>query len=257
MSILAGCVMIVLSIVLALAGLFLVRRTVPLAFLETHHEVAGFFIGVLGVIYAVLLAFVVIVVWEDFRDANSVVTQEANQLGDIVYLSRGLQAPVWRQVRAAAIHYAQVVYDDEWQAMRRDEASQQAQAAMAKLWQLFLEMEVPTARESVLYTEILHRLGELSDSRRERLHASQESIPTVIWVVLWTGGLITIVFTYFFGVRSIRSQALMTAALTGEIALTLFLITMLDHPFRGDVAVGPGAFQEIVERMQQFPADER
>jgi hypothetical protein len=257
MSILAGCMMIVLSIVLALAGLFLVRRTVPLAFLETHHEVAGFFIGVLGVIYAVLLAFVVIVVWEDFRDAKSVVTQEANQLGDIVYLSRGLQAPVGRQVREAAIHYAQVVYDDEWQAMRRDEASQQAQAAIAKLWQLYLEMEVPTARESALYTEILHRLGELSDSRRERLHASHESIPTVIWAVLWTGGLITIVFTYFFGVRSIRSQALMTAALTGEIAFILFLITMLDHPFRGDVAVGPEAFQEIVEKIQQFPADER
>jgi hypothetical protein len=255
MSILSGFVIIIMSALLALVGLFLVRRTVPLAVLETHHEVAGFFIGVLGVFYAVLLAFVVIVVWEDFKDAKGTVTQEANHLGDIVRLSRGLPAPLPQQVREAAIHYAQAVSDDEWKAMRRNEASHQAQAAMDKLWQIILAVEVSTARESALYTEMLDRLTELSNRRRERLHASHESIPTVLWAGLWAGGLVTIVFTYFFGVKSIRSQALMTAALTGEIAFILFLIALLDHPFRGDVTVGPEAFLEIMEEVRKLSAE--
>ena len=209
----------------------------------------------LGVIYGVLLTFVVIVVWEDFKDAKSAVMQEANHLGDIIRLSTGLPAPLPRQVREAAIHYAQVVSDDEWKAMRRDEASHQAQAAMDKLWQIILAVEVSTARESALYTEMLDRLTELSNWRRERLHASHESIHTVLWALLWAGGLVTIVFTYFFGVKSIRSQVLMTAALTGEIAFILFLIAMLDHPFRGDVTVGPEALLEIVEWVQKLPAE--
>jgi hypothetical protein len=47
----------------------------------------------------------------------------------------------------------------------------------------------------------------------------------------------------------------MTAALTGEIAFLLFLIAILDHPFRGDLTVRPEALLEIVEWVQKLPAE--
>jgi hypothetical protein len=40
------------SVLSSTAGLLWVRRLVPLSFLQTHHEVAGFFISVLSAIYA-------------------------------------------------------------------------------------------------------------------------------------------------------------------------------------------------------------
>jgi TRAP-type C4-dicarboxylate transport system permease small subunit len=51
----------------ALAGLELAQRLVPADSRKPHNDVAGFIYAALGVIYAVLLALVVIAVWEESR----------------------------------------------------------------------------------------------------------------------------------------------------------------------------------------------
>jgi hypothetical protein len=62
--------LLVLFTALAMAGPVLVRRYVPLEKLRVNNEVAGFKFATLGVLYAVLLAFVVIIAWERFHDAE-------------------------------------------------------------------------------------------------------------------------------------------------------------------------------------------
>ena len=83
----------------------------------------------------------------------------------------------------------------------------------------------------------------------ERLHASKIGLHGLLWTVLIVGGFLTIIFTYFFGVANIRAQALMTAGLTTMIALTLFLIWSLNHPFSGDFHVYPTPFEEVLTEM--------
>ena len=51
--------------------LVIVRKVYGHSLMAKHNDVAGFIYAVIGVIYAVLLAFVVIVEWEMFRDAAS------------------------------------------------------------------------------------------------------------------------------------------------------------------------------------------
>jgi hypothetical protein len=58
-------------------GPVLMRHRVGLERLTSNNEIAGFKFATVGVIYAVLLAFAVIVVWEKFRDAETAVLQEA------------------------------------------------------------------------------------------------------------------------------------------------------------------------------------
>ena len=65
-----------------------------LSFLETSHEVAGFFISVLSVIYAVLRGFVILVVWSDFEEIKEAVVREATQLGDILQVAQGFLSAV-------------------------------------------------------------------------------------------------------------------------------------------------------------------
>ena len=55
----------------------LVRRSVELSTLEAHHDVAGFILAVVGVVYAVLLAFVVVIVWQQFDSSRSDADREA------------------------------------------------------------------------------------------------------------------------------------------------------------------------------------
>jgi TRAP-type C4-dicarboxylate transport system permease small subunit len=77
----------------ALAGLELVQRLVPTASRRPHNDVAGFIYAALGVIYAVLLALVVIAVWEEYDAASETVEQEANALAEIFWLAHQLPEP--------------------------------------------------------------------------------------------------------------------------------------------------------------------
>jgi uncharacterized membrane protein YgaE (UPF0421/DUF939 family) len=75
---------------MAVAGLLLVQRLVPPERREQHNDVAGFIYAVLGVAYAVLLAFVVIVVWQEYKTAQTNVESEANELAGVYFLASRL-----------------------------------------------------------------------------------------------------------------------------------------------------------------------
>src|SRR5215210_3101359 len=136
---LLGVAIVGLSVLVAHLGLHLVRRRVPLPVLETQHEVAGFIIGVLGAIYAVLLAFVVVAVWDQFGEARMIVEREANQLNDLSRMAQGFPAPAQGRALEGLRAYGQSVIDDEWSAMKSGLASQKTQAVLDNLWQIYRE----------------------------------------------------------------------------------------------------------------------
>src|SRR5215204_7083252 len=68
----------------------------------------------LGVIYAVLLALVVIAVWEEYGAARETVEQEANAAADIFWLADRLPEPRSTHVQELVRSYAQEVVEHEW-----------------------------------------------------------------------------------------------------------------------------------------------
>ena len=74
---------VVLPTILAMAGPVLVRRRVNLNKLSANNEVAGFKFATVGVLYAVLLGFAVIIVWERFSDAEKAVAEESGAAATI------------------------------------------------------------------------------------------------------------------------------------------------------------------------------
>lgn len=86
-------VLVVLAcIVVALLGLVGARSLFPIEALEASNDVVGNYYQTLGTIYAVLLAFVVFVVWSQFNDARGAVAEEAKDLEDLLRLAAGLPA---------------------------------------------------------------------------------------------------------------------------------------------------------------------
>ena len=69
--------LIVLVVVIPTVLAMILRRWVGVETLTKNNEIAGLKFATVGVIYAVLLAFSVIVVWEKFNDAQTTVAEEA------------------------------------------------------------------------------------------------------------------------------------------------------------------------------------
>ena len=132
-----GLLMVAGTVGVAILGLLFVRRLVPLDRLQMHHEVGGYIINVMGTIYAVILAFVVFVVWNQYQMANAAVVAEANSLGDLSRMTRRLPEPLQTQLRGALVNYLEAVIHSEWPAMGRQSESQEAWSAMQKLWEIY------------------------------------------------------------------------------------------------------------------------
>lgn len=238
------------GIALALLGMLLVRRSVAIEALESHQDVAGFIIAVVGVIYAVLLALVVVAVWEQFESAREVSEHEANAVDGLYHLAAGLPAKDQRPVQDKVKAYAQIVVNEEWPLMRRGHSSERAAGALDELWPILTASEPQSSRESAIYQEALHRMDDLASARQERLLDSRTTLPPILWLVLAGGAVSTIGFTYFFGVRRLAAQALMTVALAATISLGVFLILAMDLPFTGDVSVSPQALEQVLATLE-------
>jgi hypothetical protein len=233
-------------VLVAVAGLVLVQRLVPPERREGQNNVAGFIYAVLGVAYAVLLAFVVIAVWQDYKAAQTNVESEAHELAGVYFLASQLPEPERTRIQDLVRTYVRVVVDEEWPMMERGQTSPRADSLLRRLTSKILGFDPHTKGEQVLYESGLTQLHDAADARRSRLLEVREGIPDLLWVVLVVGGVITVCFTYLFGLKSNLAHALMVAALTLLICGILFTIGEFNNPFSGVVEIRPEAFKEML-----------
>jgi len=243
-------ILIVVPTLLAMGGPVLIRQRVSLEQLSNNNEVAGFKFAVVGVLYAVLLAFAVIVVWEKFSDAESQVAQEAGAAATLYRLADGVQGDPGAALREKLTTYLELAIADDWPAMATGHGSRKTTQALNDIYTAALQVSPAGARDSDLLTEILHQLDLLTQARRARLFASTGVVPTVLWFVLFGGAVLTVGFTFFFGTENVYAQAMMTAVLTVLIFSGLLLIVVTDHPFAGAVSVPPEALQAVLEDLR-------
>jgi hypothetical protein len=232
---------------LAVGGALLVRRAVGPEVLERHNEVAGFIYAVIGVVYAVLLGFTAIIVWEQFRHAQQGVEREANALADLYRDAQVFPPDVRKQMELLLRAYARVVVEKEWPAMAEGKSSPEAWEAVNRLWRAYHGFRPQDDHQRAWYTESIQRLNALGDHRRDRLLSVRSGVPGVIWTVLLAAGAVTIGFSFFFGTRNARAQGLMIAGLSVTIGVVLFSIFALEHPFAGITRVEPDAFHQLEE----------
>ena len=243
-----GILLVGATVLLAVAGTLLARRWVSVEILKLNNEVAGFIYGVIGVLYAVLLGFTAIIVWEQFDKAQAGVDQEANELADLYRDAQAFPDDTRRELETQLRAYAKLVVEKEWPAMAERTSSPEAWEVYNQLWRTYQRFQPQTDHEKTWYAQSLTRLNQLGDQRRLRLLSSRsEGIPVVMWVALLGAGGITIGFSFLFGTRSATAHVLMTSALAMTIALVLVSILALEEPFAGITRVDPDAFDQVAK----------
>jgi hypothetical protein len=150
------------------------------------------------------------------------------------------------------------VVDEEWPQMQQGRTPlMEHTQATPRGWVLIddiratvQEIEPRTQADQELYAQGLDQVQRLADARRTRLVQAEEGIPSVLWVVLVVGGMVTVGFSYLFGLANTWAHRLMVVSLAGVIALVLFTIGVLDHPFSGGVRIGTEAFELVLNRFE-------
>jgi Protein of unknown function (DUF4239) len=238
-----GLMAILVVVALSVCGLLAVRRWIQATDLKVHHDVTDPLSQVVGMMFAVLIGFMVSDAMQRFEEARATVQQEAASLADIYNLAGGLPAATREKLRSTCIAYAEQIINTEWPLLAQKKISVPTIRTYRTIWQECITFHPSDQAESNIQQVLLNSLTDMSDARRLRIEALHNGLPLALWWVLLAGGLATIIFTYFFGIKNTKLQVVMTAIVTLVICLNIFLLASFDDPFGGDVMVHPTAFE--------------
>ena len=238
-TILTLCLTVAGTMAVAVAGLLAFRAMVPQSHLLPSNEICGGYLQTVGTIYAVLLAFVVFVVWTQANDVRRLIERQADELADVLRITKTFKGSAASGVLTAARAYAREVAENEWPLLRTGRSSPRAQELLEQTWTALTVIEPETAREEVLFSEAVSRFSEFGDARADLLHCGRVRLPVLLWLLLLSGAVGTVGSMYMFGAEQFWPVAAMTASLAGAVSFMLFLIRDLDNPFQGDWHVSP------------------
>jgi hypothetical protein len=249
-----ACAATLATVLVACSLHAILQRIVKHEALTPHNEVAGVILTVIGTLYAVILGFVVVVVWQGFTTASDVVGSEANALAKVYRLARGVSEPAGSTIRRHISDYAQAVLTKEWPRMvSTGESDRQTGAIAREIANEVVDLKPTTSAQTNLHAAMLAALGQFLDDRRSRLTYLQPRIPGILWGVLIFGGVVLLAITFLIGLENRLVQLIMTGALAAMIAISIVTIFDLESPLEGANHVHPTAWEIFAGPVKSSP----
>src|SRR6185437_7557992 len=166
----------------------ILRKVFSAEELGKFKDVTGIYVSMIGVLYGVFLAFIVIAIWENYDHVKSNIDNEADALRNIYRDAKGLPAGTKYSIDSCIKKYVTFVTENEWPEMADNKESKRAMDAMSKLQNLVIKIKPQDLGEQVIYTEMISNLNALTVARRSRVNTANAELPGILWVILIGGG---------------------------------------------------------------------
>ncbi|HUQ85354.1 MAG TPA: DUF4239 domain-containing protein [Candidatus Limnocylindrales bacterium] len=238
------------AVSIALFLFWILRPYIKPHSLKNDEAIVGYIFSATALVYAVVLAFVVFAVWDRYTTTRAVVTSEAAAVVVAFRDTQRLPEPVRSKAQAEYRNYIQYVMVKEWKS-HGSVMKHTSPDPLNSTWELYRDMVPQDASEEAGLSSAESSLGNLESQRHFRHLAGEASLPTIFWPLLIGGGLITVISSYFFTMKSVSAHYILTGILATIIAGVLFLIFSINYPFTGNVRVSQDPFRHA---LQQFDA---
>ncbi len=247
---------IVLTGVLVGIGLtFLFHKVFKLKILHSHNEVTTPLFLAIASFYALLLSFIMLVVWERSNETHSTVSKEGSSaMGlyrDIKFYPDTL---VSDELMKVYLNFVYNVVDDEFPAMEKMKLSDKTSDAFNRVFYAVEHLNPETPFQIQLVSEMFKNLNELATYRGLRITAMESEIAPALWLPMILGGFITLISSILLDIGHRRTHYLLNALLGAIIGAFLFIIILMDHPFTGSLGIEPKTYMQIFsieERMNE------
>ncbi|MGW3998854.1 bestrophin-like domain [Amycolatopsis sp. NPDC004772] len=217
-----------------------------------NNDAAGQVFTIVGGLHAVLVAFVLISLFDSVSEASQNAQTEADSLVAATWAADALPAETKDRVHQLAAAYARTVEEQEWP--RLADGGPVPATGATQLDQMREAVAAAPAEDDWLLdrkTEASNQLWSVYQAREQRLaHSGADGVGAVVWFALILGSLITaILLPNLFGGTRLAAHIIIVSTLAGTITLLLFAIYQLQNPFSGGAKVAPEAFTSALERL--------
>lgn len=241
----------------ALLGVVISRWLMQGRVREGHNDVCVPAFLNAGVLYAVLLGFVAVAVWESYDAAKGTVSEESADIVSLYRAATNEPDPSGAIVRGMAREYVRAVIEDEWPIQRETgEASVQASQKFGALFRIFGNeaiMPLEVKKDFPLTSQVLmDQIQKVSILRSKRTLEASEGLASVMWYVLIGGALIIITLNCLIFMERLIPHMISAGLLGALIGMILYACIVLNQPFKGPIAIDSDAFEFALHKMDSI-----
>lgn len=257
MSVVLTCLAIfVVGCLITAFSILLVRRFVPEG-LRGNEERREPVFAFAGVIYALVIGFVLAYSLQGYQTAETAAGTEADSVSSLSRAATLFDAESRDRLGHELICYSRAVIDDEWPLLSKGERSELATAATDRLFQSFGKLGRSNPDNSALSAS-LDRVSDLQKARATRLLKSDTFLPAMFWVFMIGGGLMLILFaTALKGQERLKGQIMFILPVSLLLVCSVYLVAVFEQPFRGPNAIKPVAMEQAQISVTEFIPDPR
>ena len=250
----ADFILIVALSAAASIGLSLaVHRLVHIDTRKRHQDVGTMVFLQLGVLFAVLLAFVFSEAYSEYGAAQQAIDLECAALHAAAMMESTLPAPEAQTLLALEGNYIRDVIRSDWREMRLNRrGSHKAVMALTTLVQEAARLPVADAADGPVKIQLLSLLTTAHAQREVRLYQARNGLPPILWTVLILFGLVLMVFVAFSGVENYLWLTLFGVTFAVCVSAILALVGLLNYPFEGAIALSSADFADRLLDVQAF-----
>ena len=247
---LCGVIIVSSFVVLSIIGLALFQRLTVgrLHLTEEMNNDIIFFASAIAVFYSLTVGLIAVGVWTTYTEVENTVSAEATAIGCFYRDISGYPEPTRTRLQTQVREYTVFLIEQAWPAQRRGKSTDVATRRLSALEQDLVRFEPATLGQQVLHAETFRQYNDVAGLRRKRLHAIGAGLPSVMWSVVLFGAFLTITVTYL-----LKMQRIVHFVLTGFFAmfigLVVFVITSLDQPLSGPLAIDSGPYRLVLDRL--------
>ena len=238
-------ILMVAAAVLCCIALRFFRRYFPLPQLKKDHDVSSVIFGVISLLYSLIVAFVMIAVWEDFEEVNSNIVQQANNLEKVALQRVNLPDPLRNAVSGHLRHYVSIELEKPlFTGMTTDSAIIVLHGLRGKL----LSADTGNSIHSTL-ASIDDDIVEVIQLQNNRYGSMHSHIPPVVWFALIFGSVVVMLLSWVFRAGNPWLEYLFATLLASFITMCLTIIYVLDHPGLKGARINMEPFRKVIETL--------
>jgi len=246
---LLGFLMVFGPVVYAVVGVLVSRKIMHGKVVEGHNDVCVPIFLNAGVLFAVLLGFMVVAVWESYDAAASNAATEAASLVPLYRSTYALPKEPGDKMRELTRAYAEAVIHNEWEKQAEGQPSSEARHAAGMFFKAFGDGTIDSEIKKTypfICTEMMGAINEVTTDRNKRGIQASESVPVVMWFAILGGAFIIVTMSFVIYMERPVPHMIMAGAMAMLIGLLLYACVLLSHPFKGPIAIQPESFEKTL-----------
>jgi hypothetical protein len=242
----------------AVIGLAVHRRFVLKIFgCHSHNDLISYYLAAVGVFYGITLGLISVATYTTYSEISAEVSIEATTLGALYHDVGSYPEPIRSTLKQQFAEYTHIVIDDTWVQQREGKMGFKGFDKLEEINHTLNYFDPITEREKIVHAEVLRQFNRLLELNNARLQSINSGLPMTMYVVIIVGAILNIMVSWLFITENHRLHNALNILMAALLGLLVYLIAVMDNPYRGEYSVGPEAFEFVRDRVIDYPLHDR